>query len=728
MERIESSWVRGRSSIYVDAFNHALDTVLEDESHLFDAKEHVVFDQWRQLDYESQYLYVRLFLRKTSTWHRHSRLGHYGDISDLDAAIRTLQERRHLPDACPVPSGSSVARDELEGSQLDSSFTFSDTSEEHIHTIEEAASLLSLDELKILCKEAKVQGRNKAELIKALCRMSRHQVGLQAVGLQRTGAGDEPSTTDSSTCSVHEPSGNGKQHSNRARHFMDKISGIVGPCIRLSPWTYKLFERVHLVFYRSTEWTEKSLTTIILAKISRRNFPKYIICRTSRIFESREQLVEFERALRLETEVDDILESNTPSGETGFLRVLDIYKEIYPRWKTVLAEEQVKEEKSYEFGEGAYLRRFTPAHPYTRIIHKAAYSLGRLKRHAEEHSLLTELLDQRLFHPARRGRWYQRKALLEENYMHALDTRPVSSDAEEQKKHWKRIASKTCEQGLQDNDCHLIYHYGLQKRLVKLEKQLRVAFRQRHDFGHVRLAKPEEHTVEGVQLKREDHVGKNRQRPGTKTMWLDEHGHGDECCVEELCLSWYRNRGWKGYHAEGGIIRTLFAYLFYDILFIYIPNVFQTAYQTCPLDLHTDSFYQARASEINHRLVDIGNGGAERIIREVAQREGERRTCVIGLNWDYDPDDLVELVSCIDGGALATICKLMAQEYRQRGGGIPDLVLWRTEPRKECMFAEVKSANDRLSDTQRLWIHVLSGAGVKVALCNAVAREVKSVS
>lgn len=39
------------------------------------------------------------------------------------------------------------------------------------------------------------------------------------------------------------------------------------------------------------------------------------------------------------------------------------------------------------------------------------------------------------------------------------------------------------------------------------------------------------------------------------------------------------------------------------------------------------------------------------------------------------------------------------------------------------MFAEVKSANDRLSDTQRLWIHVLTGAGIRVALCNAVAKS-----
>lgn len=49
-------WVPGKNSIYVDAFNLALETVLEDESHLFDAKERHVFDQWKRLSYEAQYL------------------------------------------------------------------------------------------------------------------------------------------------------------------------------------------------------------------------------------------------------------------------------------------------------------------------------------------------------------------------------------------------------------------------------------------------------------------------------------------------------------------------------------------------------------------------------------------------------------------------------------------------------------------------------------------------
>ena len=124
--------------------------------------------------------------------------------------------------------------------------------------------------------------------------------------------------------------------------------------------------------------------------------------------------------------------------------------------------------------------------------------------------------------------------------------------------------------------------------------------------------------------------------------------------------------------------------------------------------------------------MEITNGEAERIIRNIHAREAEKQTCAIGIDWSFELDDLVEIAQCFRGEALATICKVLAQEYQQRGGGIPDLFLWHLD-KKQVMFAEVKSENDRLSDTQRLWIHVLIGAGVRVELCNAVAKEVRTV-
>jgi fanconi-associated nuclease 1 len=485
---------------------------------------------------------VRLFLRKTAAWHRISRLGYCQDIADLPRAVDDLRRARSLPDLFTGTTDNPVQSTFPEDVVLGISTAFAEGIEE-ITTLEEASTLLLLEELKDLAKEVKISGKNKKELLAALRRSSQTQTGL---GRNIT---------------------NGKlqsQKENRDAHFLRKILDHTGDCIRLSSAPLKLFERVHLVFYRSTEWTEKSLTTIILAKISRKNFPDYVVSRSTAIFPSRAALLEFEAALRTQFQVDSLLESNGAPITERLQAVKDLCERVYPRWKALLEQEQRKEERVYQCGEGAYLRRFSPAWVYTRTIHKGLYSLGRFREHKREHELLTELLDQRLFHAARRGYWYQRKALLEEHYMPSMAVLDGRSD-DVRKKHWKKIALQTCASGLQDPDCHVIYHYDLQKRIIKLEKSLRVVKRDQHDFGYAMLTKPEERVVQGIRVEKEDASNGNASRTnadqlsrrGRPTVWIDESDDGGECRVESMCLSWYRDNGWKGYHSEGGIVRTL---------------------------------------------------------------------------------------------------------------------------------------------------------------------------
>ncbi|KAL2444548.1 hypothetical protein ABEF95_017042 [Exophiala dermatitidis] len=818
--RLESrSWIRGRSSIYVDAFNLALDTVLEEERHLFSQAELELFEIWmKELSYEAQYLYVRLFLRKTSKWFRVRDLQYYGDVADMEGAVRELQLERSLSTTTTTTSTATTATTvddaaevgvvavypgDLEPPEelgcLGDRFAFAECSSEHITTLDEASSLLLLDELKSLAKEVKVgvTGKTKRELLHNFRRTSGKQTGL---GFLRRTETEESNASDDVRSIHNDPEDDCSGTStptinNRDGHFTKKILDRTGLCIRLSLAPLKLFERVHLVFYRSTEWTEKSLTTLILAKISRRHFPEYLVSRSSTIFESRALLLEFEASLRTQFRVDNILEFNGTPRHAALQEVKQIFEAVYPRWKALLGEEQRKEDRGvYQSGEGAYLRRFNPGWVYTRIVHKALHVLGRFKEHGREHQLLCELLEQRLFHASKRGAWYQRKALLEEHYMYESDLTPQegsgkSGMVEAKKKHWKRIALRTCEQGLQDKECHVIYHYDLQKRIKKLEKQLHLPKREQHDFGHVRLKKAVERDVVGIKIEREDlplplsrktsvktsvtipeavvkkppsliHQpssttsggagggGGGGGGVGSKTIWLDTLDTNLPVSVEAMCLSHYRHiLGFKGYHSEGGILRTLFGLLFYDILFFnpYIPNVFQTAYQTCPLDLHTDTFFPARMPEILGRINQISNGEAAKIAREVWDEHYERRTCIVGVQWDgFDRDDLLELIECWDGSALGTVMLVMAQDYGGRGGGVPDLVLWKKFAsgsgsgngdgvgsgcggrKGEILFVEVKSANDRLSDTQRLWISALLGAGVPVELCHAVAGEVRS--
>jgi len=394
----ESKWIRGKSSIYVDAFNLALETVLEDESHLFDEAEHTVFQQWRDLSYEAQYLYVRLFLRKTSSWHRINRLGYHSDIADLPQAVSDLQLVRDSPSTSTTVQDNAGELEPPDDVSLGEQFTFADRSEDCIKDLEEASSLLLLDELKVIAKDAKVQGKNKKDLLRALRRASGKQTGLGFASLKRSETEDSAVSTGSGLEETDSRDATPTRGENRDAHFVDKILAETGPCVRLSLPILKLFERVHLVFYRSTEWTEKSLTTIILARIARWNFPEYIVSRSGNIFASRALLLEFEASIRTQFRVDNVLEFNgTPTNDT-LQMVLEIFEQVQPRWRVLLDDEQRKEDSIYSTGEGAYLRRLSPAWVYTRIIHKAAYVLGKFKDHKREHEVLCELLKQRLFH------------------------------------------------------------------------------------------------------------------------------------------------------------------------------------------------------------------------------------------------------------------------------------------------------------------------------------------
>ena len=483
----------------------------------------------------------------------------------MSAAVEELLKPRSLPAVTAIAQANPGETEPPLDSILGNSFTFADSSEERIQTLEEASSLLRLDELKAIAKDAKIQGQNKRELLKALRKTSSVQSSLGFASLKKSETQEsiksEP-PLDENGDSLDEQDG---ASSNRDAYYIRKIFANTGSCIRLSSAACKLFERVHLVFYRSTEWTEKSLTTIILARISRRNFPAYIVSRSANIFPSRSALLEFEASIRTQFRIDNILEFNGTPKKHDLQLVKDIFEEVYPRWRNLLEEEQRKEDREYESGEGAYLRRFSPAWVYTRIVHKGTAVLGRFKEHQREHEMLRELLAQHLFHAARRGAWYQRKALLEEHYMWALTPNDDGRSEEAQKKAWKRTALGTCEDGLQDRDCHLIYHHDLQKRIVKLERQLKVAKRQQHDFLHVRLAKPVERAVSGIRIEKAPALGRRNSSPhptgsrrGAKTIWVDEHEGGGECSVEAMCLSYYRTQGYRGYHSEGGIVRTLF--------------------------------------------------------------------------------------------------------------------------------------------------------------------------
>ncbi|KAI3890759.1 hypothetical protein MKW92_000720 [Papaver armeniacum] len=53
-------------------------------------------------------------------------------------------------------------------------------------------------------------------------------------------------------------------------------------------------------------------------------------------------------------------------------------------------------------------------------------------------------------------------------------------------------------------------------------------------------------------------------------------------------------------------------------------------------------------------------------------------TACRGVNWDrHSLSDLRAAVTCVGGPHLASLCRLLAQDYRSWSRGMPDLFLWR---------------------------------------------------
>ncbi|KAL8122253.1 hypothetical protein AgCh_018846 [Apium graveolens] len=205
---------------------------------------------------------------------------------------------------------------------------------------------------------------------------------------------------------------------------------------------------------------------------------------------------------------------------------------------------------------------------------------------------------------------------------------------------------------------------------------------------------------------------------GTKSRFYGEDG--EQYGVEQLALQYYAGEGggWQGIHAESGIWLTIFGLLMWDVMFTDVPNVFRNLYQTAPLDMDTDSFYEARKSLVESLLQNVKNGMAEEIL--ITSWQLHFGTACRGVKWDnHSLSDLRAIVTCIGGPCLASICRHLAQDYRSWSSGMPDLLLWRFngDTSGEAKLVVVKGPRDRLSEQQRAWLLFLMDAGFNAEIC-----------
>ncbi|KAM9375726.1 fanconi-associated nuclease 1 [Pholidichthys leucotaenia] len=490
--------------------------------------------------------------------------------------------------------------------------------------------------------------------------------------------------------------------------ILKRAKQLAGSCVRLCRDPRAVFSRVLLLFSLSDTMDEEEMAaggqsqlyTILLVNSGRLAFPDYTVQRVAKVFQDREDLIRYEAAMRALQDV--ILAMQNGQWELAL--------ELYTAAKTAWQELKNTHDLSHQEELPVFLRCFTAGWAYTRILSRGVEILQRLRRYEEAVEELRSLLLQATYCLDSRGRWWDRLAL---NLHQHLKTPEQAINA--------------IRDGLSDPLVRTGHKLSLHQRAARMKesascKKYRLQLRELpavhvQDVKHV--------TIRGQLFPHEGGMGKSR-------FLIQADEDGDEgtpatviCSVEELALAHYRQQGFdQGIHGEGSTFSTLFALLLWDIIFMAgIPDVFRNPYQTCPLDLYTDCFYEHRKEAITSRVHLLSEASVETLqsMLEDVWHSQEGKVCSL-VNWERfsSLQQAQSLVTCLGGTFLGGVLARMSKDYRHCRGGLPDLVVWNTS-NKRYKLVEVKGPSDRLSQKQQIWLDELQKLGADVEVCHVTA-------
>lgn len=453
-------------SMYPTLLGEMIDTVLKTEAYLFDEAEQLLLTRYSTLPYQARYLFSRLIQRKDSWLRLQALRDSYSDeVPDMDSTVATLTDSTLQPFLITHADAGDDGQEAMLG-------------------------LLTLEELKVLAKRmhSAKAGTTKASIIASL-RTTKSQGTLSSFFTapqspsKRKSTGNGSSPAKSRQLSLNFTT-QGKKASQSER-LASEVTKLLGALIRVAPSTRSLIDRVALVFYRGAMLGGTALTTAVLARSRRRNYPTYATQRSPRVFPSRGHLLAFEKAVAVENEMEELLQwgDNT---EATFNKALALFEAVWPVWQATVADfdgGQMAKRSSY------HRMRFHAGWPQTRVVYKGCTILARFKLHSREEEVLRALLAQRYFRRGKRGEWYDRLALITAIYSYP-----------DNKAKGKTEALKIAIAGIEDPDTHLIYHDQLQRRIVRLENQLPIPKSQKHDFTYAKLKDCDDRTFYGPRL------------------------------------------------------------------------------------------------------------------------------------------------------------------------------------------------------------------------------------
>ena len=645
---------------FLDRLKHIFETVEAIERRALGDDEIALFRAFDGLTPSAQILWTRLALR-TRTYYASNKL-HANDVHDVHKTVRELiaagmcrpVDIEYLTSSPTVSLATAVVND-----------VFSNKAE-------------LIDMLAAMGRPAKVNAK-RDELVAGICKCVRSQRQLKWSFVLGTMA-----PTDGSTAPAK------------------LISDACGTVFKIdSRQLLAFFRAVRLFFLNEGQ----SLGSFYAVDAGTLRYPSFPITREREIFRNREAYLEYENALLDAQTLIDAIErsyggnkvttkgplSHDENGEAA------VASALAPVWRFLDAgRNKTPPDETIP----PFLQQYDARWLYSVM---ATVGIGLLERQKDYRTAI-ERIQQLLgghYCPERRGYWWTRLSV---DFEHV--GRPTDS-------------LELAETALADPTIAAHERLTLRKRVLKLCKPprrwLKPAWKE--DIP------PEPHnvTIEADALHNPSGAGRVRYQVESHDDVSTPSNARSTISVEELALRHYasdQGGNFEGMHCEGSVFTTVFTLVLWPALFgVPVRDAFRTALQTAPLDLESPGFFACRSQEINKILDDLRAGHGPRLLEQTWHTH--HGTAVIGIgNWDsWDLDQLKTIIECFGGPAIASIIKILCEDYRNMTAGMPDLVLWNAE-RRVAKLSEVKSQRDVLSDKQRCWIHELEKAGVEVEVLN----------
>jgi len=525
-------------------------------------------------------------------------------------------------------------------------------------SVEDLLDVLSLEKAKILSKYLNVKLSSKTEIIKFVTKL----------------CANKKSFIFDRSCE---------------EKIKGKINNLLGPCYRVNQDVKRSFERCFLVF--DVAGGNESTLKILLASMKQKVYPSYEVFVTKQIFQSREELLAYESGYKTLEEI------HTAFDKSKFRVAMELCEKAYSHVST-----SIKVETEAFVNLPRFVQRYTSTCVYMRIKAFHFKILQKLRDYKRACDILRELLNQDLL-TSKRGLWYEKLAVNLELYL---------------KEPTKAVAC--IKMGLNDPLVTPDFYISLSERLAKL-KNTQIQTPITLCGSKTTLLEASQTTIRGRYLPKRLQSSKARFMKR-----IEDNGDIILCSVEELAIDYYKGIGFdKGLHHEGSTFFTLFCIFMWDIVFMKVADVFRNKYQTLPLDFFTKDFYLTRKPEIDERLNHLekwisNEFNSANHIREIW--EANHDVSCGSMKWGLfsSPESVIELVSGLGSKVLAAIFRRIAMEPGTMKRGLPDLVLWQSGTPK-AKIVEVKAPGDKLSASQKVWIHFLLSFGADVEVCHVVA-------